>query len=57
MTALVDQQGAIVTENGRRQIIRKICESNPVLLEAGAAVRVDLFEGAAERGQRSIPLR
>lgn len=51
MTALVDQEGAIVTENGRRQIIRKICETNPALLKAGATVRVDLFEGAAARGQ------
>src|SRR3546814_18996432 len=51
MTALVDQEGAVVTENGRRQIIRKICETNPALLKAGATVRVDLFEGASARGQ------
>src|SRR3546814_13590886 len=51
MTALVDQEGAVVTENGRRQIIRKICETNPALLKAGATARVDLFEGASARGQ------
>lgn len=50
MTALVDQKGASVTENGRRQIIRKICETNAPLLKAGATVRVDLFEGAKARG-------
>jgi hypothetical protein len=51
MTALVNQKGAVVTENGRRQIVRKICEINPALLRAGATVRVDLYEGAAARGQ------
>ena len=51
MTALVDQKGAVVTENGRRQIVRKICETSPVLLRAGATVRVDLFEGETARGQ------
>lgn len=50
MTALVDQKGAIVTENGRRQIIRRICETNPMLIKAGATVRIDLFERAAARG-------
>ncbi|MDO9364221.1 MAG: hypothetical protein Q7T60_14915 [Sphingopyxis sp.] len=50
MTALVDQKGATVTENGRRQIIRRICETNPTLLKAGAAVRIDLFEGVNTRG-------
>lgn len=50
LTALVDQKGAAVTENGRRQIIRKLCATNPLLLKAGATVRIDLFERAAARG-------
>src|SRR3546814_17113367 len=33
MTALVDQEGAVVTANGRRQIIRQIFETTPALLQ------------------------
>ena len=49
MTALVDQKGAHLTDNGRRQILSRICETQRALLGAGASVRVDLFE-AGQKG-------
>ena len=43
-------QGAILTENGRRQLVRKICETNGSLLGAGATVHLDLFEKGQAKG-------
>src|SRR3546814_18347249 len=41
LAALVDQKGAILTDSGRRQLVRKICETNGPLLGAGAPVHLD----------------
>lgn len=50
LTALVDQKGAILTDNGRRQLVRQICETNGPLLSAGATVHLDLFEKDQAKG-------
>ena len=50
LTALVDQKGAILTDSGRRQLVRKICETNGPLLGAGATVHLDLFEKGQAKG-------
>lgn len=50
LTASVDQKGAILTESGRRQLVRKICETNGSLLGAGATVHLDLFEKGQAKG-------
>lgn len=50
LTASVDQKGAILTDSGRRQLVRKICETNGSLLGAGATVHLDLFEKGQAKG-------
>lgn len=51
LTAMVDREGASITESGRTRIVRDICVSSSALLKAGAVVRIDFYHKSERTGR------